>query len=86
MKENLGMKARDKVTGLEGTIIGMIHYLTGCNQYGILGKIAADGKVPDTYWIDVDRCELIGQAFAPGEVSSIERPGGPGPVPYGRSI
>ena len=36
--ENLGKKAKDKITGFEGIIVGKIIYLFGCNQYGIAPK------------------------------------------------
>jgi hypothetical protein len=71
---NLGKQARDKITGFEGIIIGKIHFLFGCDQYGIAPKVT-DGKVNDTNWFDEGRVEIIGQGIAPEEVKA-EKNGG----------
>ena len=41
---NLGQKARDKITGFEGTIIGRAEYLTGCTQFCLAPKTTPDGS------------------------------------------
>ena len=71
---NLGKKAKDKVTGFEGIIIGKIHYLYGCDQYG-LSPEAKEGKINDTQWFDEKRIEIIGRGVLPEEVTA-EKPGG----------
>jgi len=70
----LGKKAKDKVTGFEGIIVGRIEYLFGCNQYGIAPE-AKDGKVNDTHWFDEGRIEVLGPGVTAAEVQT-ERPGG----------
>lgn len=70
----LGSKAKDKVTGFTGIIIGRIDYLFGCTQYG-LSPEAKDGKIIDTSWFDEGRIEIVGIGINPEEVR-VERPGG----------
>ena len=70
----LGQKAKDKVTGFEGILIGRIEYLFGCNQYGIAPE-AKDGKVNDTNWFDEGRIEITGPGVTAEEVKA-EKPGG----------
>ncbi len=52
--ENLGKKAKDKVTGFKGTIISKVSYLTGCDQYGIV-PLAVKNETADTEYYDVSR-------------------------------
>lgn len=54
----LGLKARDKVTGLEGVITSLSFDLYGCVQ-AILTPPASDGKVPDGCWLDVNRLDSL---------------------------
>lgn len=70
----LGAKAKDKVTGFEGIVIGKINYLFGCNQYG-LSPEAKDGKVLDSAWFDEGRIEIIGPGIAP-EAVRVDENGG----------
>lgn len=71
----LGQKARDKVTGFEGILIGRCQYLTGCDQYG-LAPPAKDGKIEGTQWFDEGRVEVVGAGVAATEVTA-PRNGGP---------
>lgn len=70
----LGSKAKDKVTGFEGIIIGKITYLTGCNQFGI-SPPAKDGETFNTQWFDEGRIEITGEGISQDDVSS-EKKGG----------
>lgn len=65
--ENLGKRAKDKITGLEGIIIGKTTYLYGCDCYGIAPP-ATDGKCPDSCWFDEGRIEIIGDGVQPDSV------------------
>lgn len=71
----LGQKARDKVTGLEGILIGRCQYLTGCDQYGLVPP-AKDGKIEGVQWFDEGRVEVIGVGVTAAEVTA-PRNGGP---------
>jgi len=35
----LGKKAKDKITGFVGIIIGRAQYLTGCDQYALVAEV-----------------------------------------------
>ncbi len=71
----LGMKAKDKVTGFEGIIVGRCRYLTGCDQYG-LAPAAKEGKIEPAQWFDEGRIEVVGQGVTVADVAGL-RNGGP---------
>jgi hypothetical protein len=75
MNIQLGAKARDKVTGFEGIIIGRCDYLYGCRQYGLVPS-AKKGEIGGTQWFDEGRVEVIGRGILPSDVR-VERNGGP---------
>lgn len=75
MDINLGKKAKDKITGFSGIIIGKINYLFGCDQYGIAPEIGKDGKPGETHWFDVGRIEITGKGVSQKSVQ-VEKPGG----------
>lgn len=56
----LGITARDKITGFKGVVIGYVEYLTGCNQ-ALLQPAGSDAtKRPDAEWFDVQRLTRVG--------------------------
>ncbi len=57
-KFNLGIQAKDKITGLTGQITGRIEYITGCNQY-ILQPQVINNVFQEPRWVDEDRIVLI---------------------------
>lgn len=73
--QNLGKKAKDKITGFTGIIIGKITYLFGCDQYGIAPTIGKDGKPGETNWFDEGRIQIIGKGVDPKSVK-VAKPGG----------
>jgi hypothetical protein len=75
MMIELGKKAKDKVIGFEGVIIGRCQYLTGCDQYG-LAPLAKDGETKRAEWFDEGRVEIIGDGVKINEVS-VAKNGGP---------
>lgn len=80
--QNLGRKARDRITGFTGVITARIEYLTGCAQYGITPE-AKDQKIEDTRYFDVTRVDVSMRAadlvMAPLEFAT--QPGGPSDAP-----
>lgn len=52
----LGMKAKCKVTGVEGILICRASYLHGVDRWEIQQPKKEDGSVPDSY--TVDECQL----------------------------
>lgn len=72
---NLGLKAKDKITGFEGILTGRAQYLYGCDQYCIVPP-ARDGKVGEVQWFDEGRIEITGKGISPKDVQ-VQKPGGP---------
>lgn len=57
--ELLGLKAKDKITGLEGVIDSVCFDLYGCIQASVKPvKLDDEGKIRDGYWVDVTRLEI----------------------------
>lgn len=55
-----GDLVRDNVTGLEGIVMVVAHYSTGCIHCGIQPqKVKEDGTVPDWSWLDQSRLSLV---------------------------
>lgn len=59
MKFELGVYARDIVTGFQGTITAYAKHLTGCDQFGVNPGLDKDGKLQATEWFDENRLELV---------------------------
>lgn len=57
-KFELGILAKDKVTGFMGTITGRAEYLYGNNTYGIT-RPSNDGEKIIEEWITEDRVEEV---------------------------
>lgn len=80
MSYRLGLKMRDKVTGLTGIITGKTEYITGCVQYCLRPPVGVDGKMPDVFWIDEIQLEVMGEgiclqpAAIPQTTADIEKP------------
>lgn len=56
----LGTKARDRVTGFEGTITGRAEYLTGCTQYSLTPSVDDKGTLREGAWFDENRLDVVG--------------------------
>lgn len=60
----------ETVTGFNGTITGSVYYLTGCNQYLVVGK-SKDGAEAPCVWYDEGRLKLAAAAvIEPTDVSA----------------
>ena len=75
MDDRMGKRGRDRITGFEGVIVGMAHYLFGCTQLGLAPPVK-DGKLENTHWFDEGRVEIIGTGVTAAAVTA-EQPGGP---------
>ena len=54
----LGDKVRDKISGLEGVLIGRMFHLTGCDRFSV--ELPSDGtKMGDITIVDGNRLELV---------------------------
>jgi len=61
---DLGVKAKDKITGFTGIVTGKASYLTGCDQYLVQPKCKEDGEMADGRWFDEQRLDLVPDAPA----------------------
>lgn len=57
----MGRHGKDVITGFEGTITSVHHYLTGCTQYGIQPKTKDDGTLGETMYFDETRVLVSGE-------------------------
>ena len=84
----LGMKVKDKVTGVEGVVTTISFDLFGCIQAIVDRGLDKDGKRHDSMWFDVGRLnvtdkkpvmqrpsfEWTDEAIAKGEKGPAEKP------------
>jgi len=75
-KYPLGAKAKDKVTGFEGIIIGRSEWLTGCNTY-VLKPKAKDGEVKSSEYFDEGVIKILKEDAVKPEEVQAEKKGGP---------
>ena len=55
-----GKTCRDIITGYQGVVMGVTHYLTGCSHVGLLNPSLGDkGEIKDWQWFDIGRVELV---------------------------
>jgi len=71
----LGVKAKDKITGFEGIVTAKIEYLTGCAQYCLTPE-CKEGKVQPNEYFDGARLQKTGEGVSPDSVSEEDAPGG----------
>jgi len=55
----LGLKVRDRVTGMEGVITSVSFDLYGCIQAVLHPGLDKEGKLRDPLWFDVTRLETL---------------------------
>lgn len=57
----LGVKVKDKVSGLSGTTVARVEHLNGCIQYNVQPecKEGEMDKMPDAWRIDEPQLELL---------------------------
>ena len=59
-KYNNGDLLKDKITGLDGIVMVVAHYATGCIHYGLQSrKLQKDGTPYEWNWLDQSRLECI---------------------------
>lgn len=75
MDKRFGKKAKDKITGFEGIIIGKTSWMFGCSQYCLSPAVDKDGKKRESEWFDKGRIEIIDDGISPDEVQD-KVPGG----------
>lgn len=55
-KHELGLRAKDKISGFEGVITSRVQYLTGCDRYYLQPKAKNGAFVDGSYF---DEAQLI---------------------------
>lgn len=72
-KYELGLAARDSISGYEGIILSRVHHLFGCAQYGIVPKeTGSDGQILKTEYFDEGRIEITGDGVKPEDIQENE--------------
>lgn len=70
---------KDKVTGLDGIVMVVAYYATGCIHYGIQPqKVKDDCNIPDWQWFDESRMELVKEEVVSFSIT-VGRNSGPMP-------
>lgn len=55
----LGLRVKDRVTGLTGVATSVCFDLYGCVQAAIHHGLTSDGKPAEQHWYDVTRLEVV---------------------------
>ena len=89
MAVELGDRAKDKITGFEGIVIGKTRWLYGCDRITIQPEDTKDGKPIDAATFDEPQVEVVRRgviktAEALAEQPAGRRNGGPRPEPVRR--
>jgi hypothetical protein len=71
----LGQKAKDKISGIEGILTGRASYITGCDQY-LIQPECIKGDYKEGRWVDEGRIEIIGKGIKIESVK-VKDNGGP---------
>ncbi len=57
-KIELGHQIEDGITGFQGTVVGIVDYITGCKQILVQPR-SKDGAWVESHWLDADRATVI---------------------------
>lgn len=60
-KYELGLEAKDLITGFCGVITARVEFITGCKQYVLQPPVDKDGKIPESIQFDENRMEITGK-------------------------
>ena len=61
-KIELGSKAKCKITGFAGIVVGRYEYLHGCRRYSVQPQELKDGKMIESGTFDEDALEILEMA------------------------
>lgn len=56
----LGQTVRDRITGFQGVVTGIVNYISGCHQALVVPRVKDDGSLTDAQWFDLQRLEIDG--------------------------
>ena len=83
-KFNNGDLLKDRVTGLEGIVMVVAYYSTGCVHCGLQEqRVKDDGTLNDWVWLDQSRLDLVKSSAV---VFDIDDNGTSGPSPCGPQV
>lgn len=71
-KHELGVKAKDKITGFKGILTARCEFITGCNRYCIQPTKLIDGKPVDAIYFDEECIVILGEGILAEEVKGNE--------------
>lgn len=73
----LGVKARDVITGFEGTVASRTQHITGCDTYSLHPPLRPDGRLEDGRIFDDQRIEVLNAVpvTLPASTSPEPKPG-----------
>jgi len=77
MAAKLGDKAKDRITGFEGTVIAEHSYLNGCRRLSIQPNELKDGKPIEAQTFDIEQIDVVQAKQFP----SLQPSGGPESTP-----
>lgn len=78
----LGLKVKDRVTGMTGVVESIAYDLYGCVQAVIRPPVDEKGALSDGRWFDVNRLDILDAKPVmeiPGDRFSVERDATPEP-------
>jgi hypothetical protein len=75
----LGRRAKDIITGFQGTVVGRVTYISGCDQ-ALLQPEVKDGKFEEARWFDVQRVQ-VDESSLPIALDNSKTPGPDVPAP-----
>lgn len=80
-KFEVGLKAKDLVTGFEGVISCRSQWISGCNTYGLKPKVDKDGKLPQSEYFDENTIEITDKKVLELGTTVDNKIGGPQETP-----
>ena len=54
-----GMRVQDAITKVEGYVVAIVFYFTGCTQVLVQPRAANDYTKPKAHWFDVQRLRIM---------------------------
>lgn len=72
-KLELGLRAKDKITGFEGVLTSRCEFLTGCNRYCIQPTELRDGKPIDSLYFDEAQIEVVSKGITSDSVQGDKK-------------
>lgn len=73
---HLGDRVEDKLTDLEGTVIGIAVYLHGCEQCEVQPRKLINGTIVEAVWVDMPQLKVIERAVKAVKKRKPISPGG----------